>query len=159
MFQPTLTIVGNLTRDPEPFTTAEGTRGAHLTIAHTPKTFDRRANQWIDGEPIFMRAVLWREQAENITASARKGDRVIAVGTLERNTYMTREGERRQGFQLHVQEIGASWRYGPTRQINRAQRRARDNAAAKAPASEQEATKGAECPEVTRPGSAEISGF
>lgn len=107
----TLTLVGNLTADPELRFTAQGLPVASFTVASTPRTFDRRANEWRDGETLFMRCTAWRDLGENIAESLRKGTRVIVTGRLESHSYKTREGENRTSLELQVEEIGPSLRY------------------------------------------------
>ena len=109
--EPTITIVGNLTADPEMRFTQSGAAVASFTIASTPRTFDRQSNQWKDGETLFMRCSLWREAAENVAESLTKGTRVIAQGRLVQRSYTTREGENRTVVEMQVDEIGPSLRY------------------------------------------------
>lgn len=116
-----ITIVGNLTADPELRHTQSGLAVANFTIASTPKVFDKQANEWKDGEPLFLRASVWREFAENVASSLTKGQRVIAQGKLKQRSYETREGEKRTTFELDVEEIGPSLRYA-TAQVARQQR-------------------------------------
>ena len=107
----TITVVGNLTADPELRYTQSGLAVANFTIASTPRVFDRQANEWKDGEATFLRASVWREFAENVAGSLTKGMRVIASGRLKQRSYETREGEKRTAFELEVDEIGPSLRY------------------------------------------------
>ncbi len=107
----TITVVGNLTADPELRYTQSGLAVANFTIASTPRTFDRQANEWKDGEATFLRASVWREFAENVAGSLTKGMRVVASGRLKQRSYETREGEKRTTFELEVEEIGPSLRY------------------------------------------------
>ncbi|NLT26998.1 MAG: single-stranded DNA-binding protein [Microbacteriaceae bacterium] len=106
-----ITVVGNLTADPELRYTPNGLAVANFTIASTPRIFDRQANEWRDGEALFLRASVWRDFAENVAASLTKGQRVIAQGKLKQRSYETREGEKRTTFELDVDEIGPSLRY------------------------------------------------
>ncbi|AXQ65169.1 ssDNA-binding protein [Gordonia phage Schmidt] len=106
-----ITIVGNLTADPELRFTQSGAAVANFTIASTPRTFDKDANEWVDGEALFMRCNLWREAAENVTESLAKGQRVIAQGRLKQRSYETKEGEKRTVVELEVDEIGPSLKY------------------------------------------------
>lgn len=117
----TITVVGNLTGDPELRFTSSGAAVASFTIASTPRTFDRQAGEWKDGETLFMRCSLWREAAENIAESLTKGTRVIAVGRLVQRSFETREGEKRTVVELQVDEVGPSLRYA-TAQVTRSQR-------------------------------------
>lgn len=117
----TITVIGNLTSDPELRFTPSGAAVANFTIASTPRTFDKSANEWKDGETLFLRASIWRDAAENVATSLTKGSRVIAQGNLKARTYETRDGEKRTSYELDVQEIGASLRTA-TAQITRKSR-------------------------------------
>lgn len=113
-----ITVVGNLTADPELRYTHNGLAVANFTIASTPRTFDRQANEWKDGEALFLRASVWREFAEHVASSLQKGSRVIAQGKLKQRSYETKEGEKRTSIELEVDEIGPSLRYA-TAQVTR----------------------------------------
>src|SRR6188472_2626902 len=117
----TITIVGNLTADPELRFTPSGSAVANFTIASTPRTFDRQSNEWKDGETLFLRASVWREAAENVAESLTKGMRVIVNGRLKSRSYETKEGEKRTVIELEVDEIGPSLRYANAK-VNRTQR-------------------------------------
>lgn len=106
-----ITVVGNLTNDPELRFTPSGSAVANFTIASTPRTFDRQSNEWKDGETLFLRASIWREAAENVAETLTKGTRVVAQGRLKARSYETREGEKRTSYELDVDEIGPSLRY------------------------------------------------
>ena len=114
-----ITVVGNLTADPELRYTQNGLPVANFTIASTPRNFDRQANEWKDGEALFLRASVWREFAEHVAGSLTKGSRVIATGRLKQRSYETKEGEKRTAIELEVDEIGPSLRYA-TAQVTRA---------------------------------------
>ena len=114
-----ITVVGNLTADPELRYTQNGLPVANFTIASTPRTFDRQANEWKDGEALFLRASVWREFAEHVAGSLTKGSRVIATGRLKQRSYQDREGNNRTAIELEVDEIGPSLRYA-TAQVTRA---------------------------------------
>jgi len=114
-----ITVVGNLTADPELRYTQNGLPVANFTIASTPRTFDRAANEWKDGEALFLRASVWREFAEHVAGSLTKGSRVIATGRLRQRSYQDREGQNRTSIELEVDEIGPSLRYA-TAQVTRA---------------------------------------
>jgi single-strand DNA-binding protein len=114
-----ITVVGNLTADPELRYTQNGLAVANFTIASTPRNFDRAANDWKDGEPLFLRASCWREFAEHVSASLTKGSRVVAAGRLKQRSYETDAGEKRTSIELEVEEIGPSLRYA-TAQVTRA---------------------------------------
>ena len=107
----TITIVGNLTADPEMRFTPSGAAVASFTVASTPRTFDRQAGEWKDGETLFMRCSIWRDAAENVAESLTKGTRVIAQGRLVQRSFTTREGENRTVVEMQVDEIGPSLRY------------------------------------------------
>jgi single-strand DNA-binding protein len=113
-----ITVVGNLTADPELRYTQSGVPVANFTIASTPRTFDRASGEWKDGDALFLRASVWREFAEHVAGSLTKGMRVIAQGNLRQRNYETREGERRSSIELDVQEIGPSLGYA-TAQVTR----------------------------------------
>jgi len=115
-----VTIVGNLTADPELRHTQGGLAVANFTIASTPRTFDRAANDWKDGDTLFMRATCWREFAEHVSGSLTKGARVVAQGRLVQRSYETKEGEKRTVIELQVDEIGPSLRYA-TASVTRTQ--------------------------------------
>ena len=117
-----ITVVGNLTADPELRFTNSGVALASFTIASTPRTFDRQSNEWKDGEALFLRCTVWREYAENVANSLTKGARVIARGNLRQRSFETKEGEKRTSYELDVDEIGPSLRYA-TAQIARTQSR------------------------------------
>ncbi|QHF24117.1 single-stranded DNA-binding protein [Rathayibacter sp. VKM Ac-2804] len=114
-----ITVVGNLTADPELRYTQGGLAVANFTIASTPRTFDRQANDWKDGDALFLRASVWREFAENVAGTLTKGMRVIATGRLKQRSYETKEGEKRTSIELEIDEIGPSLRYA-TAQVTRA---------------------------------------
>lgn len=106
-----ITVVGNLTADPEIRYTQSGVAVASFTIASTPRTFDRNSGEWKDGEALFLRGTVWRDFAEHVAKSLTKGMRVIASGSLRQRSYETREGEKRTSYELDVDEIGPSLRY------------------------------------------------
>jgi single-strand DNA-binding protein len=116
-----ITVIGNLTSDPELRFTPSGSAVANFTIASTPRTFDRQSNEWKDGETFFLRASVWREAAENVAESLTKGMRVIVTGRLKSRSYETKEGEKRTVIELEVDEIGPSLRYANAK-VNRTQR-------------------------------------
>jgi single-strand DNA-binding protein len=114
-----ITVVGNLTADPELRYTQNGQAVVNATIASTPRAFDRQSNEWKDQEALFLRFSAWKEMAEHIAGSLTKGMRVIAQGRLKQRSYETKEGEKRTVFELEVDEIGPSLRYA-TAQVTRA---------------------------------------
>lgn len=116
-----ITVIGNLTADPELRFTPSGAAVANFTVASTPRTFDRQSNEWKDGDTLFMRCSIWREAAENVAESLTKGTRVIVSGRLVQRSYETREGEKRTVVELQVDEVGPSLRYASAK-VTRAQR-------------------------------------
>jgi len=116
-----LTIVGNLTAEPELRQTGSGVAVASFTVASTPRNFDRQANEWKDGDALFMRCSAWRDLATNITASLTKGTRVIVTGRLQQRSYQDREGNNRVSLELQVDEVGPSLKYA-TAQVVRGDR-------------------------------------
>jgi len=116
-----ITVIGNLTGDPELRFTPSGAAVANFTVASTPRTFDRQSNEWKDGDTLFLRCSIWREAAENVAESLTKGTRVIVTGRLVQRSYETREGEKRTVYELQVDEVGPSLRYASAK-VTRAQR-------------------------------------
>lgn len=106
-----ITMIGNMTNDPELRFTPSGSAVANFTLASTPRTFDRQSNEWKDGDTLFMRCNVWRETAENVAETLTKGMRVIAQGRLKQRSYETKEGEKRTVIELEVDEIGPALRY------------------------------------------------
>ena len=107
----TITVVGNLTDDPELRFTPSGAAVAKFRIASTPRTMDRQSGEWKDGEPLFLACNIWRDAAEHVAESLQRGARVIVQGRLRQRSYETREGEKRTVYELEVDEIGPSLRY------------------------------------------------
>lgn len=118
----TITVVGNLTADPELRYTPSGAAVANFTVASTARTFNKQENKWVDGDTLFMRCSVWRNTAENAAESLRKGTRVIVTGRLVSRSYETKEGERRTVTELQADEIGASVKMA-TLTVNKATRR------------------------------------
>jgi single-strand DNA-binding protein len=116
-----ITIVGNLTNDPELRFTPSGAAVANFTIASTPRMFDKHSNEWKDGETLFMRCSVWREAAENVAESLTRGTAVIAQGRLQSRSFETKEGEKRTVVEMQVDEIGPSLRRA-TAKVTKAQR-------------------------------------
>ncbi|UTT45652.1 single-stranded DNA-binding protein [Micrococcus luteus] len=116
-----ITVVGNLTADPELRFTPNGAAVANFTVASTPRTFDRQTNEWKDGEALFLRCSVWREAAENVAESLTKGMRVIVQGRLKARSYDDRDGNRRTSWELDVDEVGPALRFA-TAKVTRAQR-------------------------------------
>lgn len=106
-----ITVIGNLTADPELRFTPAGAAVANFTVASTPRTFDRNTGEWRDGEALFLRCNIWRDAAENVAESLTKGARVVVNGRLRQRSFETREGEKRTVVELEVDEIGPSLRY------------------------------------------------
>lgn len=110
----TITVCGNLTADPELTMTRAGVAVATLTIASTPRLFDRAANRWRDGEPLFLRCTIWRQPAEHV-AELTKGTRVIATGRLKQHTFEACDGEKRTVTEVDLDDIGPSLRFARAR--------------------------------------------
>jgi single-strand DNA-binding protein len=117
----TLTVIGNLTDDPELRFTPSGAAVANFTVASTPRTFNKQTNAWDDGETLFLRCSIWRQAAENVAESLTRGTRVIVSGRLKARSYETREGEKRTVMELEVDEIGPSLTWA-TAKVTRASR-------------------------------------
>ncbi|QQM67379.1 single-stranded DNA-binding protein [Actinomyces weissii] len=109
--EPVITVVGNLVADPEMRFTPSGAAVASFRVASTPRTFNRNTNQWEDGEALFLSCSVWRDTADNVASSLKKGMRVIVQGRLTQRSYTTREGENRTVYELQVDEVGPSLRY------------------------------------------------
>jgi single-strand DNA-binding protein len=116
-----ITIIGNLTGDPELRFTPSGAAVANFTVASTPRQFDRTSNDWKDGETLFMRCSVWRDAAENVAESLQRGARVLVSGRLKSRSFETKEGEKRTVVELDVEEVGPSLKYA-TAKVNRTQR-------------------------------------
>jgi single-strand DNA-binding protein len=106
-----LTLVGNLVDDPELRFTPSGAAVANFRVASTPRVFDRQANEFKDGESMFLSCTVWRQYAENVAESLQRGMRVIVQGRLKQRSYDTREGEKRTVFEIDVDEVGPSLKY------------------------------------------------
>ena len=143
-----ITVVGNLTSDPELRYTQNGLAVANFTIAQTSRTFDRASNDWKDGDTVFLRSSVWREVAEHVAGSLTKGTRVIATGVLKQRSYETKEGEKRTSFELEVDEIGPSLRYA-TAALTRTSSKTADSGSTSAPADDAPAPTDAEAPAET----------
>jgi single-strand DNA-binding protein len=116
-----ITVVGNLTSDPELRFTPSGAAVANFTVASTPRTFDKNSNEWKDGEALFLRCSVWRQAAENVAESLTRGSAVIVQGRLKQRSYETKEGEKRTVYELDVEEVGASLKFA-TAKITKASR-------------------------------------
>lgn len=115
-----ITLIGNLTADPDLRFTPSGAAVANFTVASTPRNFDRQTNEWKDGEAMFLNCAVWRQAAENVAESLTKGMRVVVTGRLRARSYETREGEKRTVFEVDVDEVGPSLRYA-TAKVTRTQ--------------------------------------
>ena len=116
-----VTVVGNLTDDPELRFTANGAAVANFTVASTPRFFDKQTNDWKDGDALFLRCSIWRQAAENVAESLQRGARVVVQGRLKQRSYETREGEKRTVYELDVEEVGPSLKYA-TAKVTKASR-------------------------------------
>ena len=116
-----ITVVGNLTADPELRFTANGLAVVNFTVASTSRAFDKASNEWKDGDTVFLRCSVWRQYAENVAESLAKGTRVIVTGRLRQRSYETREGEKRTGVEMEVDDVGPALRYA-TAKVNRVAR-------------------------------------
>jgi len=116
-----ITVVGNLTADPELRFTPSGAAVANFTVASTPRTFDKNTNEWKDGDALFLRCAVWREAAENVAESLHKGTAVIVQGRLKQRSYETKEGEKRTVVELEVDEVGPTLRRASAK-VTKAQR-------------------------------------
>jgi len=114
----TITVIGNLTSDPELRFTQSGIPVANFTIASTPRSWDKGTEDWKDGESLFLRGSAWRDLAEHVAGSLTKGSRVIVQGRLKQRSYETESGDKRTSFELEVDDIGPSLRYA-TAQVTR----------------------------------------
>ena len=115
-----ITVVGNLTADPEMRTTRNGSTVANFSIAATPRVFDKQSNQWVDGDALFLRCTAWRDLASHCAQTLRKGMRVIAQGRLQQRSYQAQDGSNRTVIELQVDEIGPSLKYA-TAQVQKMQ--------------------------------------
>ena len=106
-----ITVVGNLVDDPELRFTPSGAAVANFRVASTPRTFDKQANEWKDGEALFLSCSVWRQAAENVAESLQRGMRIVVHGRLKARSYETREGEKRTVFEIDVDEVGPSLKY------------------------------------------------
>src|SRR4051794_36878243 len=116
-----ITVIGNLTADPELRFTPSGAAVANFTVAATPRTFDRQSGEWKDGDALFMRCNVWRQAAENVAETLTRGMRVMVQGRLRQRSFETREGEKRTVVELEVDEVGPSLRYA-TAKVNKVSR-------------------------------------
>lgn len=123
---PSITIIGNLTADPDLRFTPAGAAVATFTVASTPRVYDRQDGQWKDGEALFLRCSVWRDAAEHVAETLRRGSRVIVAGRLKQRSFETRDGERRTVVEVDVDEVGPSLRYGSAT-LNRSAKKSGSN--------------------------------
>lgn len=116
-----ITVVGNLTADPELRFTPSGAAVANFTVASTPRFYDRQNGEWKDGEALFLRCNIWRQAAENVAESLTRGMRVVVQGRLRQRSLETREGEKRTVVEMEADEVGPSLRYA-TAKVNKVSR-------------------------------------
>ena len=116
-----ITVVGNLTNDPELRFTPSGAAVASFTVASTPRTLDKNTNEWKDGDALLLRCSIWRQAAENVAESLQRGMRVVVQGRLQQRSYETKEGEKRTVVELQVDEVGPSLKYA-TAKVSRTTR-------------------------------------
>jgi single-strand DNA-binding protein len=117
----TITLIGNLTDDPELRYTPNGAAVANFTVASTPRFMDKATNEWKDGDTLFLRCSIWRQAAENVAESLTRGARVILSGRLKQRSYETKEGEKRTVYEVEVDEIGPSLK-NATAKVNKTTR-------------------------------------
>lgn len=139
----TLTITGNLTADPELRFTPSGAAVANITVAHTPRKFNRDTEEWEDGETTFVRGSIWRGYAENVAESLSKGDPVIVTGALRQRSYETKDGDERTVLELELEDVAVPLQFatvevtrvkgGKGKAANRPARKAKDEDADEAP--------------------------
>jgi single-strand DNA-binding protein len=116
-----LTVIGNLTADPELRYTPAGAAVANFTVASTPRHYDKAKNEWVDGEALFLRCSIWRQAAENVAETLTRGTRVIVSGTLRSRSFETKEGEKRTVMELAADEVGVSLMFA-TAKVNKVTR-------------------------------------
>jgi single-strand DNA-binding protein len=117
----TITVIGNLTDDPELKFTSSGVAVAKFRLASTPRFMDKASGEWKDGDPFFLACNVWRQAAENVAESLQRGARVVVVGRLRQRSYETQQGEKRTVVELEVDEVGPSLRYA-TAKVQKMQR-------------------------------------
>jgi single-strand DNA-binding protein len=116
-----ITVIGNLTDDPELKFTPSGAAVANFTVASTPRTLDRQTNEWKDGNPLFIRCSVWRQIAENVAESLQKGQQVIVHGALNIRNYERQDGSKGTSVEMNVYEVGPSLRFA-TAKVTKATR-------------------------------------
>ena len=128
-----ITVVGNLTADPDLRFTSSGAPVVNFTVASTPRTFDRQTGEWKDQETLFLRCSTWRQAAENVAETLTRGMRVMVQGRLRQRSFETREGEKRTVIQMEADEVAASLRYA-TAKVNKVSRSSNGFSGSTAPA-------------------------
>src|SRR3954453_4129767 len=113
----TITVVGNLTDDPELRFPPSGAAVANFTVASTPRFLDKQTNEWKDGDALFLRCSIWRQGGGNVAESLQRGARVIVSGRLKQRSYETKEGEKRTVYEVDVDEVGPSLRYATAKVV------------------------------------------
>jgi len=103
-----LTIVGNLTDDPVLRYLPDGKPLCNFSLANNPRRKDPKTGEWRDSAPLFLACTAWNALAENIAASLHKGQRVVVTGRLRMNQWTTDSGDKRSGYTLDVEDLGAS---------------------------------------------------
>ena len=145
MNEPAITLVGNLTSDPELRFTPSGAPVASFTVAQTPRTFDKNRNEYVDGDAIFMQCSVWKDQAEHVAETLVKGMRIIVTGRLKSRSYEARDGSRRTVLEVEVDEVGPSLRYA-TATVTRTQSGQRPQQTQQTPVRDPWASDGTEAP-------------
>ena len=146
-----ITVIGNLTGDPELRFTPSGAAVANFTIASTPRSFDKASDSWKDGDTLFLRCSVWRDAAESVAESLQRGTRVIASGRLTMRQYETKEGEKRTSTELQVDEVGPSLKYATAKVTKTERSRAAIGGGQSAPANDPWATQGSASPSYDEP--------
>jgi single-strand DNA-binding protein len=136
-----ITVIGNLTNDPELRFTPSGAAVASFTVASTPRMLDKATNEWKDGDALFLRCSVWRQAAENVAESLQRGARVVVTGRLKQRSFETKEGEKRTVVELDVDEVGPSLKYA-TAKVTKASRGGGGNGYSSGSGSPQSASSG-----------------
>lgn len=131
-----VTLVGNLTADPELRFTPSGAAVCNFTVASTPRNFDRQSQEWKDGEALFMRCNAWRQLAENVSEGLRRGDRVVVVGRLKQRSFDTKEGEKRTVVECEADEVAASAKFAMVTATKAQRRHSEDRGGFPAPSAD-----------------------
>lgn len=123
----TITVTGNTTADAELRYTPSGAAVANFTIASTPRNYDKQSGEWRDGDPLFLRVNVWREQAENVAESVTRGARVVVVGRLVQRSFDTKDGEKRTVYEIEADDVAVSLKYAQAT-VQKTQRNSNDRA-------------------------------